>query len=170
MFSEDELDHSTVRMLLAKSIRKRIDSVMRSNRMHPILGNENPSARSADGRWMVMLRARSGAAVRRARDRLMVIAADAGDAARGGRGRSSVLPGKLAPGKVVPRTSWMKTTPAVRELTSRRESFHRSSVDSHHCLRRGFGAWSAARCRRGSQQREGARESKKRAREAGAHR
>jgi hypothetical protein len=87
-------------------------------------------------------------------------AADAGDTARGRRGRSSVLPGKLAPGKVVPRTSWMKT--AVRELTLRRESFHRSSIDSHHCLRRGFGAWRAARRRHGSRQMAGARESEAR--------
>ena len=51
MFSEDELDHSTVRKLLAKSIRKRIDSVMRSNRKHPILG-ERKSVR-AKCRWPV---------------------------------------------------------------------------------------------------------------------
>ena len=70
-------------MLLAKSIRKRIDSVMRSNRMHPILGNENPSARSADGRWMVMLRARSGAAARRVSRGQIMQGSDPGGGKRG---------------------------------------------------------------------------------------
>ena len=61
-------------------------------------------------------------------------ARDGRGARRGRRGarwtREIIVPGKLAPGKVVPRTSWMKTTPAVRKLTSRRETFHRSSINN----------------------------------------
>ena len=45
-------------------------------------------------------------------------------------------------GKVVPRTSWMKTTPAVRKLTSHRKIFHRSSIK--------FGAVSAPGVRHGA--------------------